>query len=191
MNRTDDRGYPYPEADCSEGCDGPALVRDAADLPAQLQALALAVDEDLTEIDLAIDLDLNGPAAEMTGPAQLLSPGQAFTLDTVVMDQGNMQADIAGSRLVIPSTGLYVITGGASIAAITSPDAITLNILANGVSVARTTWKPTNSAGSAARANIQVMRRQNEGDVLMLAQDTNNADTWSNPRFAAVRLRRL
>ena len=52
------RGYPYPECD-------PPLTKDVSDLPAQLKALADAVDADMTAVALQADTELIRPQLEI------------------------------------------------------------------------------------------------------------------------------
>lgn len=97
------RGYPYPECE-------PPLVKDVSDLPAQLKALAEAIDTDLTSLDNERLLTSRPPAARMLeSPAMPWAvPSVDITYNTMEFDNtfGDM-ADTAAGGIRITSTGWY------------------------------------------------------------------------------------
>lgn len=97
------RGYPYPECD-------PPLTKDVSDLPAQLKALADAVDADMTAVALQADTELIRPqlarireaAASPPWASQLVTPNY----DAVDFDTHGM-FDAPNNGLRIQSSGWY------------------------------------------------------------------------------------
>lgn len=187
MNSTR-RGYPYPQADCTTDQCTPPLIRDAADLPAQLLALATAVDADLTAINDQVVGETSGPAAEiLSNSTQVLGTNQGFTLDTIVADQGGM-ADVTNSRLIVPTSGLYLITASGNKPSSTAVGFLRLSIVVDGVPEAWTTVKPAATVGDICRISASMVRVCSGGEFITLAQRQEANDSWDRARLSAVRL---
>lgn len=165
MKETADHGYPYPECN-------PPYVKDLGDLPAQLKLLGDAVDADITAVNAAATAVLNPPAAvlsltgtETLGPSAFL---KFNNLTTVVINTGGI-ADAVNSRFVIPSPGLYFVSGWCLTSA--APNGVhRLGFRLNGTVFRAETIQPSAAAGNAARNNSVSLVQATTGDIVDMVQ---------------------
>lgn len=185
MDVTADHGYPYPQCD-------PPFVKDIADLPAQLKALAEAVDDDIAAINTSANSYLNPPAgllsltaAESLGPSAFL---KFNNLTTVVLNTGSI-TDAANSRFVIPSAGLYFATG--TCASTGAPTGVhRLGFRLDGVVFRAENIRPNAADGNAMRSNAVSVFQASAGQVLDMVQYQPGAGnvTYQTARFGVYRM---
>lgn len=128
MKETPERGYPYPEC-------APPFVKDAADLPANLKALALAVDTDVTALSAEATRALNPRCATTTGTTGAIATGAALQMNAIDFDNtGGTLPSTADDRFNITDAGLWMFVAQCQ-GAVTAGTvgAQTLQIMVNGV----------------------------------------------------------
>jgi len=185
MKATADHGYPYPECD-------PPYVKDKADLPAQLKALAELVDDDITSINAQATAELNPPlgllsltAAEALGPSAFFKFTQ---LTTILANIGGI-CDATNAQFVIPSAGLYWITGTAASTA--APNGVhRLGFRLNGSVFRAETIQPNAAAGTQIRNNSVTPVFCSPGDIVDMVQYQPGAGnvTYQTAQFGIYRM---
>lgn len=185
MKETADHGYPYPECN-------PPYVKDAADLPAQLKALALAFDADIDAINDAASLFLNPPAGLLTlTGTETLGPTAFLKFNNLTTVAANIQgiADGTNSRFVIPSAGLYYVTGTAS--STSAPNGVhRLGFRLNGAVFRAETIQPNVAAATQIRNNSVSVITCAVGDVVDMVQYQPGAGnvTYQTAQFGIYRM---
>jgi hypothetical protein len=174
VKSTANRGYPYPECN-------PPLVKDAADLPAQLKALATAVDADLSAVQTAATASLNPPGVDLQRTtAQVLIPGQLVNVDTTRFATGGVAIDLVAGAFTVPTGGggLWLLT--AAVSAASGPTVFhNLSIRVNGI-VARTSSLNPNAVGGDPidnAAHVYVILQA--GDTVSMTQNFTGAASIS------------
>ncbi len=185
MKATADHGYPYPECN-------PPYVEDLADLPAQLKLFAEAVDDDVTDINTQANALLNPPAAilSLTG-TETLGPSAFFkfnNLTTVVSNIGGV-ADGTNSRFVLPSAGIWFVTGTCLSSAVPN-GTHRLGFRQNGVLFRAETIQPNAAGGDPGRNNSVSGFAGKTGDVIDMVQYQPGAGniTYQSAQFAIYRM---
>lgn len=128
MNETPERGYPFPECD-------PPFVKDAADLPANLKALALAVDADVTALSAEATRALNPRCATTTGTTGAIATGAVLQMNAIDFDNtGGTLPNTAADRWDITDAGLWLfITQCQGTVTAGTIGAHTLQVMVNGI----------------------------------------------------------
>lgn len=186
MDNTPNRGYPFPQC-------APPYVQDAADLPYDLYILAQAMNTDVTALAAQALAALNPPAAALTNLSTIgpISSGQIVPMDLVSFDNtGTSMALTAPTpRLVIPSAGMYDVTGTVlGNPASGTINSLTLQVLVNGV-VADSVSEPAFTAGTGALVNAawRLLLAVNDAVQLAVTYPGGQTMTFTNARLAAVR----
>lgn len=186
MDTTPVRGYPFPECD-------PPRVKDAADMPQQLRALARAIDADLTVINAAVSAAVDMPSVDMERTTNQTPANLALmSFDTVIQAQG-ITPDTVNGAFTVHDTGLYMITS--SFTATTGPtQASNLALQINGQVryIASTDPNPFNTATVLGNAIQQIVLLQAE-DVVNVSQSSGAVPplTYNYAHLAAVMLARI
>lgn len=123
MDNTVNRGYTYPQCE-------PPLVEDAADAPAQTRLLAEQIDADLDTVSALIASTYQLPTAiiRLTAAAAETSGGP-IDFNTVEYDP-NGWASLP--NIVVPTNGIYLVTGFAASAAGTDVESLAVQFTADG-----------------------------------------------------------
>lgn len=188
MNQTRQRGYPFPQCD-------PPYVKDAADAPAQLKALALSVEADIADLDDQIQEAAFPPAVLISniGVTQNLAPDARFDLTTLEYGPSAM-FDNANDAILIGANGLYWITAWAQTNAMTT-DFARLAIHRNTTTsiIARDNRLP-NQQGVAGQVKINAhgITILTAGDRVFLTQSHDDATApWTDVRLGCAMLTEL
>lgn len=181
MDETPERGYPYPQCD-------PPFVKDAADLPANLKALALAVDTDVTALSSEATRALNPRCATTTGSTGAIATGAALQMNVIDFDNtGGTLPSVADDRWNITDAGLWMFTAhcqGAVGAG--TVGAHTLQIMVNGV-VRDSNTIASLAAGTAVFNVLVTFLACQVGDRVTFNQifPGGSTITYSQSRFSA------
>jgi hypothetical protein len=181
VNQTRNRGYPYPQ--CL-----PPYIKDVADAPAQLKALAEAVEADMADLESDLTDAAFPPAvlASNTG-AQVRSSGDVLDLNT--LDYGpSAMVDLVQNALVVQGNGLYIVTGTASATGSFTTNYLRLSVKRNGATLRSTTTKP-GAAASQLHTTVATFAPLATGDLITMTYDTDDASmTWNTVRLGMARL---
>lgn len=171
MDRTPNRGYPYPQCN-------PPLTKDASDAPMQTRDLAEAIDADLTVIDDAAYFNYQRPVA-------LLSRSLGTTIPSVGVVDWNVIQYSLGDITILPS-GFQVLTAGLyySTANVfqTSGTGLALSWIINGTAVVR------QGTTSVPRASGEFFDVLNVGDTVQLAIIYGGAGSAQSGNFSLTRV---
>lgn len=186
MDVTPSRGYPYPECD-------PPRVKDAADGPTQLRALAYAIDADLSVLNGLINQAANAQSVDMQQTvAQAVPVNGRVGLDTTVHSTGILP-DLTNNLFTITETALYMISG--CVTSTAGPANIhRLSLRRNGVIIAVSSTGPQPLGGANPLANgFAHMALLTEGDMLYMtsAYIGGPVPTFQFARLSAVRISAL
>lgn len=185
MKQTANRGYPYPE------CNKP-YVADQANLPLQLHDLAEAVDTDLDIAAAAAAAALNPPGVDLVRTtAQVLTPGQPVSVDTIRFNNNSM-ADVTNGRLNVNTAGLYLITG--SVNSTVSPTVFhNLSLLVNNQIIRTSTINPNSAGGNPVENDVAEFAVLAVGDTVSMVQNFTGAAsiTYQFAHLSAALIARL
>jgi hypothetical protein len=183
MDTTVNRGYPYPQ------CDPPA-VKDIADMPQQMHALAVAVDADITVVADVADAALNPPFVATANPfAQVLIPGAGVDIGPVVSAR---DVTVAAGAATVQDAGLWLITG--SVSAGVAPTVFhNLTLRVNGEAVRTSSLNPNAVGGDPLDNLTYAYVVLAVGDVLSMSQNFTGAAsiTYTAAHLSAVLVARF
>lgn len=184
MNRTRNRGYSFPQCD-------PPYIKDVADAPAQLKALALAVEADVSDLDDQIQAASFPSAAVISqSTVQNLSPGARVGFDTLDYGPASM-FDNANDALIIEVNGLYWVTAWGQTNAMTT-DYVWIAVHRNTTNgnIVRDNRLP-NQAGvsSNVRINAHGLAILTAGDRVFMTQHHDDATApWNMVALGCAKL---
>lgn len=151
MDSTPNRLYPYPQCltkTLATAGDDVLEIRDPSDGPPQTQALAEAVDQDLTALQLGAAAVYDNPTALMhlSAPVSITSLSLA-PFDEIVYADG-LNANVAGSTLGAPTAGWYLATVSVMFDPGDDVESLGIDFIANGSTAAYFQGSSPSSSGN-------------------------------------------
>lgn len=173
-------GFPYPTGG------------DPVDGPAQLQALAEAIDNQMVTTLAAANAASAPAAARITGTSQPTTSGlgKVMNFNTVYFDNDGM-ADLVADpqKLIVRTAGVYVVVAGATFA----PEATSyreFNLRKNGTIIARWSSIPVNSTIVGISPTVSALVSMAVGDNFdfFVLQETGSTQQAFDVQMTAFRV---
>jgi hypothetical protein len=151
MDTTPNRGYPYPQClvpTLATAGDDVLEVRDPADAPPQTQALAEAIDNDLSALGSAVSAAYDNPTGLMhLEDAVSISSLSLAPVDDIAYASG-INANVGGSAFYVPVNGWYLATVSVMFDPAADVESLGIDFIAYGTTAAYFQGSSPSTAGN-------------------------------------------